>query len=41
MVKCNDCPCTYESCSCKIEGATCAYERLHEYIDKKEKETTN
>lgn len=25
-MNCVDCTCTYESCSCYIEGATCAYE---------------
>ena len=24
---CNDCPCTYESCSCKTVGGSCAYEK--------------
>lgn len=25
-MKCSDCPCSYESCSCYIEGSDCAYE---------------
>jgi len=25
--KCDDCKCTYESCSCKTVGGTCAYEK--------------
>lgn len=25
--KCADCPVDYESCSCKIEGGECAYEK--------------
>lgn len=25
-MKCSDCPCSYESCSCYVEGSDCAYE---------------
>lgn len=26
-MKCNDCPCSYESCACKVECSDYAYER--------------
>ncbi len=25
-MKCDECTCTYESCSCKLPGSKCAYE---------------
>lgn len=25
-MKCDECTCTYESCSCKFPGSKCAYE---------------
>lgn len=30
VMKCEDCPCTYESCSCKMDGNKCAYEEESE-----------
>lgn len=28
---CNNCTCTYESCSCYAEGGTCAYETPYQH----------
>lgn len=32
-MRCDDCLCTYESCACKIQGNTCAYEKSVDKLD--------
>lgn len=39
-MKCENCTCTYESCSCYSEGSECAYENNLKELDKEKADTS-